>query len=494
MFERRRPILGLLIGLTLCISIWRISVQEPAMYATEFSYGNQLPYDDHRPSPTAYELKHMQQPEPPEFNPPLQQKQQLQQQAAVTAGQRYSIGPGQQHNHQHHTTPLHFDPTALGNNLSLVSLTSSSVAEAVSSGSASSSATEESPPPFDNGSLPADDFSTLIDFRNFKFLINQAPCVHPNTAYFLILIHSAPANDKKRRVIRETWGSVRSPHLRLLFLVGAVKSSKLQHQIDVENTQFSDLIQGNFIDDYRNMTYKHVMAFKWFIYFCPNAKFLVKTDDDVFVNTLQLLEYVDLHRQQQQQQQQKRKPFLQTPPFTPRNYNVPSSSSVNTSSQQNILNVLQPRNFLFCERLAAARVKRSYRSKWRVSVKEFAGRYYPPYCPGYSIVYSPDVVFRLYKQAQHSKYFWIDDVHITGTLAQNSNITITSFCPWRMQPRAYGDILSGKTDIGHYLFFFAWDKINEKQIRDLWAMTFGHFNLTRSNNSRRWPRRRRSLI
>lgn len=471
MFERRRPILGLLIGLTLCISIWRISVQEPAMYATEFSYGSQLAYDDHRPSPTAFELKHIQPEPPPDFHPLLQHQQQEDQKHRINqaggggakgegGGGHYSIEPGQ---HHHHTTPLNSDPTfVLGNNLSLVSLTSSS--------SSSSSATEESPP-FDNESLHPDDFSQLIDFKNFKFLINQASCARTNTAYFLILIHSAPANDEKRKVIRQTWGSVRSGHLRLLFLVGAVKNHKLQHQLDVENTKYSDLIQGNFIDDYRNMTYKHIMALKWFIYFCPKAKFLVKTDDDVFVNTLQLLEYVDLKRQHQ-------RPILS--PFTPRTYNIsPTSNSDNTS---HILNVLQPRNFLFCQRQAEARVKRSYRSKWRVSGKEYAGRYYPPYCPGYSIVYSPDVVFRLYKEAQRSKYFWIDDVHITGTLAQNSNITITSFWPWRMHPSVYDDILSGKTDIGHYLFFFAWANISEQQIRDLWAITFGHFNSSRSNS------------
>lgn len=457
MFERRRPILGLLIGLTLCISIWRISVQEPAMYATEFSYGNQLAYDDHRPSPTAYEFNKHIQPDPSSG-----------QQHRTNQG-HYSIEPGhhQPQNH-HHTTPLNSDTTSLGNNLSLVSLTSSS------SSSASALTLPESP--FDNESLPSDDFSQLIDFRNFKFLINQVPCAHPNSAYFLILIHSAPANDEKRRVIRETWGSVRSPHLRLLFLVGAVKNNKLQHQLEVENLKFSDLIQGNFIDDYRNMTYKHVMALKWFIYFCPRAKFLVKTDDDVFVNTLQLLEYVDLQRQH--------RPIIS--PFTPRTFNAPSSSigssSSSNSNTSQILNVLQAKNFLFCQRQAEGRVKRSYRSKWRVSGKEYAGRYYPPYCPGYSIVYSPDVVFRLYKEAQRSKYFWIDDVHITGTLAQNSNITITSFWPWRMHPRAYDDILSGKTDIGHYLFFFAWANISERQIRDLWAMTFGHFNSTRSTN------------
>lgn len=70
-------------------------------------------------------------------------------------------------------------------------------------------------------------------------------------------------------------------------------------------------------------------------------------------------------------------------------------------------------------------VKRSYRSKWRVSYKEYPHRRYPTYCNGWAIIYSPDVIYKLYTEAQVTPFFWIDDVHFTGTIAVKQNITQT---------------------------------------------------------------------
>ena len=39
-----------------------------------------------------------------------------------------------------------------------------------------------------------------------------------------------------------------------------------------------------FQDTYRNLTLKTVMGLKWSAIFCPQAKFVMKTDDDIFVN------------------------------------------------------------------------------------------------------------------------------------------------------------------------------------------------------------------
>lgn len=80
---------------------------------------------------------------------------------------------------------------------------------------------------------------------------------------------------------------------------------------------------------------------------------------------------------------------------------------------------------LYCAPVYKTYVKRTYRSKWRVSSKEYPYRHYPTYCPGWAIIYSPDVAFKLYDEAQRSEFFWIDDVHITGTLAKRLNITHT---------------------------------------------------------------------
>lgn len=125
-----------------------------------------------------------------------------------------------------------------------------------------------SPQPYLLNELPFGDKSTLIDIKNFRFTINHDPCnrTHP---LLLMLVHSAPENFLKRNIVRETWGQ-QSTDVALLFLVGS--SDEHQTSLKVENRKYKDLIQGNFRDAYRNMTYKHVMALKWATYHCPSKR------------------------------------------------------------------------------------------------------------------------------------------------------------------------------------------------------------------------------
>lgn len=282
--------------------------------------------------------------------------------------------------------------------------------------------------------LPSkNDANVLIDLNKFDYLINQAACDDPisnniEPPIVIILIHSAARNWHKRNVIRETWGE-KDPRARIYFLLGAVKSSLVQKRLELENKTFEDIIQGNFIDAYRNMTYKHTMALKWFVYNCPKVKYLLKADDDVFVNT-------------------------------PAVYDLLEAGFNNAQ------------NLIFCYRIEEARVKRTYRSKWRVSTKEFRGWYYPPYCPGFTIIYSSDVVSRLYQAAQKNAYLWIDDVYITGVIAQLVNINITPFSKYYMNDHVLNDLIDGKrklTDI-EPIFLFTEPNLHEKQIRDLWKI------------------------
>lgn len=319
-------------------------------------------------------------------------------------------------------------------------------------------------------SLPTDDFQQLIDLQNFDYIMRQPDC--DRNIFAPILVHSAPANFQKRQLIRMTWASNITmsqdmPTLRVIFLLGAVANATLQRQLQQENSLYSDMVQGNFMDDYKNMTYKHVMAFKWFIYSCANAQLLIKVDDDVFVNTPQLLAYInDTHRR------------VGINKVIRRNlYAINHSSDKFQLSQQL---PYHPKNLLFCQQVLDARVKRSYRSKWRVSVREFAGSLYPPYCPGYSIIYSPDVVQRLYSAAQNTKYFWIDDVHVTGTLVQQLNIITTSSLPYVLSKEDCENVLAGKIELADLEFVFAWPDITAQQITQLWQLIKGGNKPTRN--------------
>jgi hypothetical protein len=55
--------------------------------------------------------------------------------------------------------------------------------------------------------------------------------------------------------------------------------------LEDESNLYQDMVIGPFLDSYRNLTYKHVMALKWVHYHCPEARYVLKSDDDVFVHT-----------------------------------------------------------------------------------------------------------------------------------------------------------------------------------------------------------------
>lgn len=280
--------------------------------------------------------------------------------------------------------------------------------------------------------LPKNDFMKLINLANFEFLINHQSCKElDNQPMIVILVHSAPDNCQKRKVIRETWGE-KDERALLIFMIGAVNSSILQDKIDLENVLHDDIVQGNFKDAYRNMTYKHVMALKWFVYNCREARYLLKTDDDVFVNTPILYQY------------------LENPPLEYRQFDQ--------------------ERLLFCSQITGAKVKRSFRSKWRVSYDEYVESYFPNHCPGFSILYSSEIVFQMYLKAQNLPYFWIDDVHITGNVASKLNISISSTGNLFLNDEQQNDLLSGRINAVEIPFLFARPNLSERVIRNLWEV------------------------
>lgn len=292
--------------------------------------------------------------------------------------------------------------------------------------------------------LPKNDFRKLIDLNNFEFLMNPKTCKDlVKSPLVLILVHSAPDNIHKRQTIRETWGR-NDTHSLLLFLLGSVNSTTMNEKLIIENQVYGDLVQGNFKDTYRNMTYKHVMALKWLIYECPKARFLLKTDDDVFINSPLLFNILE-------------------------NPSMPLHQPLNRD------------RLIYCHRIERAKVKRSYRSKWRVTYKEYSGRYFPYSCPGFAILYSNDAVFSLYQETQKLPYFWIDDVHVTGTAAANLNLSITPFDKMYLDEFTQRNLISGQLKVeGSSSFLFAQPNLVKVEIEKLWKLVENTANTIKS--------------
>lgn len=112
----------------------------------------------------------------------------------------------------------------------------------------------------------------------------------------LILVTSAPTHREQRLSIRQSWGhyGIRRD-ISIGFMLGRTQDQRIEDQLSAENYMYSDLIRGNFIDSYKNLTLKTISLLEWTATNCPNVTYLLKTDDDMFINVPKLLQFIETH-------------------------------------------------------------------------------------------------------------------------------------------------------------------------------------------------------
>lgn len=225
-----------------------------------------------------------------------------------------------------------------------------------------------------------------------------------------------------------------------------------------EHDKYKDILQLNFTDAYRNMTYKHLAAYWWVANQCgENVQYVLKTDDD---------QAVDVHHLQL---------FMEM-------FILPKK--------------LQ--NFYLCHYLEEQVPRRDPDNKWHVSRNEYESDSYPNFCSGwayvtnintlskvlgtkskigsfpclrflqfnllcfYSTTFLPPIqcqirldsspsikIFFLFSEASHHQpYFWIDDLWVTGHLVEQLQIPVHIF-NWKNNflsehIQAKDDLLKGK--------------------------------------------------
>ena len=155
----------------------------------------------------------------------------------------------------------------------------------------------------DNQLLPI-----INDVFDFKYGIDIASerltprCQISNVSRHLLLliIVSAPENKQERQLIRQSLVNQRlilDSSKRLfqpVFLVGlpsgqGLDKDQLQNDVIDESKKNGDLVQMNVIDTYSNLTIKSVALLHWALTRCPAADYVIKSDDDNYVNIFFLL-------------------------------------------------------------------------------------------------------------------------------------------------------------------------------------------------------------
>lgn len=195
----------------------------------------------------------------------------------------------------------------------------------------------------------------------------------------LVMVHTSVRNFWRRKEMRRTWLNIShySPeNLQVIFLVGTIDNKTVQEQLTNESLRHRDIIQGDFVDSYRNLTNKGVMGYRWITENCMNAEIVIKIDDDSFINFFKFFEDFS---------------FLKT-----------------------------RKRFIFCNKINSNSMPiiRKSSSKWYVSDRFYKARdtYPHTYCSGFVVFISTDLIPALYQAVFTAPFFWVDDFYLFGLL------------------------------------------------------------------------------
>ena len=150
-----------------------------------------------------------------------------------------------------------------------------------------------------------------------------------------------------------------------------------QREVDAEAAVYDDIIQSDVSEHYFHLGLKTVSLLDAVRRRCPRLRFVAKTDDDVFVN-IRLL--------------------------------AKQASALNATGA--IYGQLQRR----------PAVSRSLLG-WYTSEREWPWRTFPQFVLGPGYLISNDVAEGLYRQALRTRYHHLEDVFVTGIVAEAANVT-----------------------------------------------------------------------
>ena len=129
----------------------------------------------------------------------------------------------------------------------------------------------------------------LWDVLLYDELEAAAP-VACGTNMLVIMVHSATANTQKRNLLRKYYKIYQDlgifqklGKVKVLFIIGKDLRPEINDEVSQEAKEHQDIIRGNFVDHYFNMTIKNIFG-KVKINALCKFKYLLKADDDVFLN------------------------------------------------------------------------------------------------------------------------------------------------------------------------------------------------------------------
>ncbi|KAH7971145.1 hypothetical protein HPB49_019502 [Dermacentor silvarum] len=213
----------------------------------------------------------------------------------------------------------------------------------------------------------------------FKYVTHRARVCEPaaNRTSVLIGVISSTPNFEARAAIRDTWGGTAlKMGFDVVFLLGKTSDQELQRKVFAEHDSYGDIVQGDFVDCYRNLTYKTVILMRWAREKCSDANFVLKIDDDMLLGVWDFAVVVN------------------------------GLVGVKRSMWGNLNSDPRPNRYVS--------------QKWYVSRQEYAPDTYPPFLSGTAYLISGDSIATLEELTHYECFFPLEDIYLTAIVADRA--------------------------------------------------------------------------
>ena len=214
-----------------------------------------------------------------------------------------------------------------------------------------------------------------------NYLVHEkAKCDLNEDVFLLNVLISSPSNVRARKLVRENWGSVKEYHglrVKTIFVFGVHAEKNFNKLLELEQEKYGDVVQGNCTDDYNHLTEKTMMALDWISQFCPQTKYVLKTDDDSFNHPHRIIDYL-------------------------------MNITVNNFVGGHCFELYPP--------------IRNKNSKWHVLTSQYPAEVYPTYCSGAGYILSQGAIEAIIRVAPNVAYLGMEDVYVTGMARETAKI------------------------------------------------------------------------
>ncbi|KAG0433062.1 hypothetical protein HPB47_020270 [Ixodes persulcatus] len=242
----------------------------------------------------------------------------------------------------------------------------------------------------------------------------------------LVLVQSASRNTERRNAIRDTWASPTkgsSSGIRLGFVLGTPRKASLNDKVLREAYEYRDIIMSNFTESYYNLSLSTVTLLRWAVENCAGYDYLVKADDDAFLNLTALRKY---------------------------------------------LSDKPKKNSIFGYLMRGYRPNRQPKSKWYTPHDLYNKSRLPDFVSGFAYVITADVVPELYAAAKDIPMFPLEDVYVTGMCRERTRAVL------RNAARFHNHKKKKTTSICSYANVLAQHEMTPAEMYTLWQKISNH--------------------